>query len=302
MIILIILLILAVLVVIIGIVSSNMTVKTRVRTHEKQFESLVKLELLKENIFETIPNEEKTILGHEECRIYTRFFRSENSKKTVIIAHGFTANMQRSALYFDMFYKRGYNVMFFDQRYHGKSEGKFITFGFKEKYDLMKVTDYVEELIGKGSEIGLHGESMGSATVIMNGAIDERIDFIVADCGYSDMLEQMEVRFKEDLKLPMFPMFNIMMKSIEIRAGFDITDVKPKVYAKKIKAPTLIIHGGSDNYVPSYMAHEIYNNIQGYKEIEIFKGSDHAESIHDAPQDYDEIIGRFLENIKNERK
>lgn len=54
----------------------------------------------------------------------------------------------------------GLNVLLVDQRSHGESEGRLITFGVKERRDVVTWIDYVLEHFGDDTEIFLSGLSM----------------------------------------------------------------------------------------------------------------------------------------------
>ena len=77
------------------------------------------------------------------------------------------------------------NLFAFDFSGCGKSEGKWVTLGWKERKDLQTV---IKHLLGLGSvsKIGLWGRSMGAATAIMYTAdVPDQIHAQVLDSGFS---------------------------------------------------------------------------------------------------------------------
>ena len=54
-----------------------------------------------------------------------------------------------------------------EQRCCGESEGKYITFGAKEKWDVQRWAIYVSERNKEKLPIYLYGQSMGASAVLM---------------------------------------------------------------------------------------------------------------------------------------
>lgn len=63
-------------------------------------------------------------------------------------------------------------MLLVDARAHGQSEGKFIGFGCKDRYDALKWIDWMIKKAGNGIRIVLMGNSMGGATVLMASGLN----------------------------------------------------------------------------------------------------------------------------------
>ena len=81
----------------------------------------------------------------------------------------------------------GYDVLLPDQRCHGKSEGKYICFGTKEKFDCRDWAVKLTERLGDEAKIVLMGVSMGSSTVTFALGTDlpKSVKACIADCGFT---------------------------------------------------------------------------------------------------------------------
>ena len=88
----------------------------------------------------------------------------------------------------------GYNTLVIDERGHGKSRGHTVSFGVKEKYDVISWIDYANRRFGKEQKIVLCGISMGASTVLMASALPlpENVVGITAD----DMRDMFEIRLR----------------------------------------------------------------------------------------------------------
>lgn len=223
------------------------------------------------------------------------FFFPNSSHKTIIILHGITVNLWTSVKYMKMFYDLGYNVCIYDHRNHGLSGGKFSSLGVHEKYDAKQVIEYIKYKVGEDSIVGLHGESMGAGTAMMTLSVTDDVDFLIEDCGYSSMYEELRGRLKIEYKLPAFPFLQISNFLVNVIYSFDFFKDSPIKTMKKTEVPTLFIHGGNDTYVPTSMVYDLYNAKIGPKELHVFENSKHAASYVDHKYEYVQVVAGFLD-------
>lgn len=221
------------------------------------------------------------------------------SEKYIILCHGFGFNRIGGLKYVDIFLAEGFNVVLYDHRNSGESEGFYTTMGYLEKEDLKKVIDYICNRFGKDILIGTHGESMGAASVLLHCAEDSRVDFVIADCPYSDLKDQLAYRLKIEHKLPRFPFMHIASIFSKIRAGFYFGQVSPIQVIKDNNGlpdlPIMFVHGDADAYIPMEMSEEMYQVKKGYKKLYLAKGADHALAVSVDREKYAREVHDFLE-------
>lgn len=248
--------------------------------------------------FEAWPKEEIKIMSPYGYELYGQYFPIPGSKKTAIIAHGITYTIYGSVKYMKLFRNRGFNVLIYDHRHHGRSGGKNTTFGFYEKNDLKTVVDWALERLGPGGKVGTHGESMGAAIVLQHAAIDSRPSFVVADCPFSTLFGQLNYRLGVEYHLPAFPMLNLADFFCWLQTGMRIADVSPLEAAKQFSTPLLLVHGKDDDYIPPAMSQEIFEaKTQGLRQLYLAPNAKHAESLWKNPLEYDQKVGEFLTQI-----
>ena len=240
------------------------------------------------------PYERVEIISHDGLKLFGRWYGGEEGKPTAIMMHGYRGNAFRdfcggSTIPMDS----GWNVLLPDQRAHGESEGKCITFGIKEKYDLCDWVEYVEKR--KGGNIYLIGISMGGATVLMASALldSKKIRGIVADCPFSSPKEiigkELAVR-----RLPLFIFLPLVKLSARIWGRFSLECQSAAEAVAGTDIPILIIHGLKDDFVPSYMSEEVYKANEKLVRRETFEGADHGLSyMVDTPR-YKETVLSFF--------
>lgn len=245
-----------------------------------------------------LPREEIYITSPFGYKLYGMFIPVKGSKKAVIICHGITCNIYASVKYIDLFRKRGFSVFIYDQRNHGKSGGRYTTFGYFEKYDLKACVDWVREKIGEGCCIGVMGESMGAATALQSLSVDKSLTFCIADCPYSDLRELLNRRLQIEYKLPGFLLITLASLVSLYKSGMSFNKVSPIKDVAESRTPVLFIHGADDDYIPAKMSMDMYKVKKGVKELYIAEGARHAQSLTVNSREYDNKVGEFINLIK----
>jgi len=246
--------------------------------------------------FEKIEKEEVWIDSPYGYRLHGLFIPGYNSNKAVIICHGITYSLFGSIKYARIFHKLGYNVIAYDHRNHGKSGGNNTTLGYYEKYDLSSVKSWVIQRLGKGTRIGLHGESMGAAIALQYLSLDRDIDFCVADCGFSDLEELLSVRLREDFHLPSIPFIWLARFFAKLLTGANLKEVSPIKSVRESLVPVMFAHGAEDHYVPTYMSEKMHREGNSKNHLLIIPGAAHAMALPTDPVAYEKEIERFLQN------
>lgn len=276
----------------------SQVVTRKVRDEKELLKNQISRGLVDKEYYDKLQKEEVWIRTEEGLKQRGIYIKGNcDFNRTIIIVHGITVGISTSIKYMRIFYDRGWNVLMYDQRRHGKSEGKYSTYGYYEKKDLDIWVKWIIKRNGTDGLLGLHGESMGAATVLQYADINKYVDFIIADCAYSNMNELMKYKIKEQTKLPIFPMLQfVQIKSI-IRAKFRFKDVSPIDSVRDRDIPVLFIHGKEDTFVPTYMSEEMYKVKKGIKKIYIAEGAVHACSIEIDREQYEENVWEFIEEI-----
>lgn len=243
-----------------------------------------------------------SIKARDGAYIEGDFSSNGDNKKIMVIAHGYSWNREGSLKYAQFFYKHGFSILLFDERGHGESKEKFTTMGYKESQDIADLVEYCHKEYGDDALIGLHGESMGAASVLASLEYNPKIAFAIDDCGYSDLSSLLLHRMKRShIPFPSFflPGANLVCKSFY---GFSIKDVSPKKAIAKSDVPVLIFHGEDDDYVPTLEGKEIYEAREANTELHIVPGAIHARSYEVNPQAYEEICMGFINKILEKEK
>jgi len=143
-----------------------------------------------------------------------------SSAPTIIIAHGLGASKSDFVNLSGFLSSNGFNVLLFDFRAHGESEGKSCSLGLKEQLAITAAVDYIISRADlKNKSIGLYGFSLGGAAGILSASNDQRIKAIVADTPFSSLKRISSDVIKRTYHLPSF--LFIQLANIYYRLSFN---------------------------------------------------------------------------------
>lgn len=222
----------------------------------------------------------------------------------VILSHGYGGSGYKDMLIFTDYYRRkGYDILLFDQRAHGKSDGSAITFGASEQDDIIRWIRLVINKWDGGCRILLHGWSMGAASIYLAAAkgLPSQVKGIVYDCGYSVAEAEFMHMAKQMINLPnplLWFILQFMKPWCKLLLGFDMDDAAPLFVARDMKLPIFFVHGAPDTCVPSWMGRRLFlaTNHAAYRDMLIVDDADHTYSyIHDK-RGYEAGIDSLIEN------
>lgn len=248
--------------------------------------------------------QEISITSFDGLKLSGLLLTVQEAKGTFILMHGYHSDPLREFSTLARFYNSiGYNVLLPYQRAHGKSEGKYITFGVKERYDLRDWIFKINTLVGNENPVYLHGISMGCATTLMvlGFELPDNVQGAVADCGFTSPAEIIWKVLKKDKKLPtsnvIFNLGNFMAHTF---AGFDFNDYSTLTALKSNKRPVLFIHGTEDDFVPIEMTISNYQFCTSHKELYLVEKTPHAISNLTDKDNYQKNVIDFFNLCSNE--
>ena len=196
---------------------------------------------------------------------------SAPARGTIIYLHGIADNRGSATGVIQRFLARGFDVVAYDSRAHGESQGNACTYGFFEKQDLHRVIDTLGPV-----PLILMGTSLGAAVALQEAADDPRVRAIVAAETFSD-LETVATD-----RAPVFFTQGTIQRAFEAaerEAHFRVHDVQPQKSAQRITAPVLVIHGADDVDTPPAHSERVYRALNGPKRLILVPGAGHNGSL-----------------------
>ena len=236
------------------------------------------------------------IQNRENMKLHGLWVPAMNPKGTVILAHGYCSwYLLDFAVVFDVYNKLGFHILVPEQRSHGKSEGKYITFGVKESEDMQDWLAYHNANWGE-LPLFFHGMSMGASTVLYLADADlpNNVRGIIADCGFTSPKEIIKRVYKELIHLPPGPAIWAADIFARVFAGFSLTQKDTRKSLQNCKVPVLMIHGMADDFVPCAMTRQGYAACRGEKQLLLVAEATHGISFLKDPVGYTSAIFYFV--------
>ncbi len=254
------------------------------------------IDLLKSRPCETV-----TIRSHDGLFLSGRYYHHCDGAPLAIGFHGY-----RSSAFSDFAWGSemildtlGHNLLLVDERAHGRSQGRTISFGIQERFDVLAWTQYARQRFGADTPMVLYGISMGAATVLMASGLPlpETVRGIVADCPYSVPLDIILHVGETANPLPTWLMKPFLLLGARIFGGFDLQAMDALRAVKQARVPILVLHGEADGFVPAFMSEGPQQANPTLVQRFTFPGADHAISCMVQPERYRQIVTEFVQRV-----
>jgi len=205
---------------------------------------------------------------------------------TVVICPGQNGSMDKDVVQAVPLHEAGFNVLMFDFRAHGRSEGKHVTLGALEQADLLGALDYLAAERGI-ERVGVLGFSMGAGVALMSAAHDD-IATLVVDGAYpwvgGILAGYLRIRGIPTPLARGFARLVLFMGSL--RAGYQLYRANPVDVADHVTAPVLFIHGDDDPFVSPDEIEQLAARVAGPAEVWHVARAGHREAYKHHPEEY----------------
>ncbi len=218
----------------------------------------------------------------------------------VILFHGIADNRTGDSGHAEFLLRHGYCVVMMDSRAQGESGGDMETYGWKERYDTVAVTDalFASERVRHLYALGV---SLGASIALQSAAVERRIEAVAAEAPFVNLREvsydYAGLHAGSWLGKSLFrPASMFAMQSVEKDGGFKPEDASPEKAVAERPFPVLLICGTRDVTIPCRHAERIYKAATGPKELWIVQGAGHASALGQDPAEYEKRVVSFFEN------
>ena len=262
-------------------------------THFGQYEGLIRESFA---FLEKIEKKDLYITSKDGLKLHGCYIDNK-SDTTIVFTHGYRSRpFNDFSMPMKRMYLEGYNILYIDQRCHGQSEGKYVSFGIKERIDLCDWVTLINETY-KPTNIILYGMSMGCATTSMSlPLMPKNVRCAVLDCGFSSIFKLMVIQTRKMIKVNAVLSVIVMDLYCRLFAGFSMFKTSAKKGIKKSNIPCFFIHGKNDSVVPFKHGVENYKACKNEKEFAFVEGAEHGISYL---VEYPTLEERIVEFVKN---
>ena len=218
--------------------------------------------------------------SEDGLKLHGLWVEAEDPVGTAILVHGYhSTKLVDFGGSMPYFYRQGLNLLLVDQRCHGESEGRYVTFGVKESRDILCWLRYLDRELWQGPVI-LSGLSMGASTVMFMADEDlpDNVKGLLVDCGFTSPGAILGKVFRDVTHLPPVPWIWSAELFARIFARFSLWEKSSIKCLAQNRLPILMAHGKADSFVPCTMTEEAYEACGGDKMIHLVEGAGHGLS------------------------
>lgn len=213
---------------------------------------------------------------------------NNRSDSLIIVCHGHGANKGDVLFAAKFLHDSGYEILLFDFRAHGESQGGIATLGWLEPNDLKAAINYAKNRINP-ENIGVIGFSMGGSTAITTAGQTKDIKAVVADSAFAD-------RSRLIRKAVNFPLLDYTTVLFAQMQGLNTYENLPMDYASKISpSALLIIQGDQDHLVEIEDAELLYDKAKEPKELWLVENTPHVRAYQTEKQEYEKRVLEFFD-------
>lgn len=247
--------------------------------------------------------QEVSVTSFDGLPLRAQWVPAERPIATILLFHGYRSHhLQDFAAIYGLYHAMGLNLLLVRQRAHGESGGKYITFGVKERRDVLTWIDFHNRTHGMDN-VFLGGMSMGASTVLFAAGEDlpPNVRGITADCGFSSPADILSHIIRRDFHLPprlVLPLMDVWARTL---GGFSFYECSTRDTLARSKTPILFIHGRADDFVPCPMTRAGFDACASEKEIHLIEGAGHGRSYLYEPERLQKALTDFFRrNLSDE--
>ncbi len=230
------------------------------------------------------------------------WFANGGAGRALVLIHGrghnrYDRNWQSDAIARALL-RRGYAVLMFDLRGHGESARSRLSYGVRERADVLGALDFLRERGFQDEAVALIGSSYGAAAALMALPEMPRIAGVVADSAYAEIWPVIAAEIpRQSRRLAQLrPGPGIR---IAARALFHVNLAAARPLAAVGQAPgcpILFIHGAVDSYVPPEHSARL-RQVSSHPASDLWQvpEAEHALTYATAPDEWMDRVGLFLE-------
>ena len=220
------------------------------------------------------------------------------ARGTIIFCHGHNGSMDPDLQYAPAFHHHGYNVLMFDFRSHGRSDGNLVSLGYYERRDVLAAIRFLKQ---RGIErVGLLGFSLGGAVAISTAPLSSAVQAVISDSGFAafDTVIIGWLKQKGAPELPAACLARLIVRCIGMRLGHPLSEAYPINWVDRIAPRSLfLIHGAEDTLTPASEARRLYARAGEPKELWVVPGAGHREIDAAVGETYTSRILEFFDRV-----
>ena len=224
--------------------------------------------------------------------IHGWFSRTGTDRGAVLLLPGVRSNRLAMVRRAEFLRAAGYSTLLIDFQATGESQGDLITFGWRERYDVLAAVRALHDRL-PGEPIGIVGISLGgAATLLAIPPLD--VQAVVLEAVYPSI----DVAVKNRLEMRLGPLGSmlapLLLLQLQTRVGASPSDLRPIDHISQLRCPLLVIGGMADRHTTVGDTRALYEAAREPKQLWLVPGADHVDLLDLMGDRYRERVRAFL--------
>lgn len=223
-------------------------------------------------------------------------------RRTILMCHGWGDNKGEllKQTYF-LNENGGFNLLYFDFRSHGESEGEITTIGGLETIDFDAAAGWLRAAKPEFAEkVGVFGLSMGAAVTVASLPKHPTLRCAVVESPFSDYRTVIKRWGWNHMKVPYYPLIALTLFILRSRVKdpeidrFNPVEAAPKIAPR----PLFVIGGENDRLMTPEDVKKVFGAAKEPKQLWMVPDAWHAKCREAAGMEYDtRVTGFFSRNL-----
>ena len=186
----------------------------------------------------------------------------------------------------------GYTTLLIDFQATGESPGEAITFGWRERFDVLGAVQFVRER-APGTPVALIGVSLGGAAALLaTPPLD--VEAMVLEAVYPTLDTAIENRMRIRLGVAAPLLSPLLSVQLRPRLGVSSELLRPLDHIGNVRAPVFIIGGMDDRHTTQEDTRRLFDAANEPKQLWLLPGVAHVDFFDASPADYGQRVMNFL--------
>lgn len=238
-----------------------------------------------------IPFEDVSFVTGDGLKLSGWWLPNPEARRTVVALSGYDSVRHHILGIGAALWRGGSNVLLFDNRGCGSSEGDGISLGHHERLDATAAVGYSK---GRAPDLplGVVGYSMGGAVALMVAADDARIEAVVVDSPFASQTNVLRVQLRGYVG----PLDRPALALASLFLDHEPREVEPVEYVCRISPrPVLLIHGEEDTVTDPDDSRKMFGLAGEPKELWVVPGAGHVGSYYADRKEYCRRVTGFFD-------
>ncbi len=222
------------------------------------------------------------------------WFHAEEPRATVLLLHALRGDRRAMVGRARLLVDAGYDAVVIDLQAHGERHGGAITFGAKERDDVIEAVQLIRRT-APGRPIAIIGWSLGGAAAVLAGSLG--VDAMVLESVYPTIDRAIANRLSMragSLGAAAAPLFTLQLP---LRLGMSAAELRPIDKIGEIGCPLLVLSGEADPRTTAKETRSLFAEAAEPKRLELFPDAGHVDLLESDPMLWKAAVLSFLEEF-----